>query len=255
MRNRYYILTGIIAYFVFLITSLPAAPVISMFEHRLPVEIKNISGTFWNGQAASIDTRRDLVLKNVEWSFLPWRLLLASAAVDVSAKLNNKPINTRLSAGINGKITVADLALRLDASDVQPLLALPIGELAGEFQLHIDSASFKQGEVPRVDGTINWNRAAVTVAETAELGNVSILVNEEDTSPLAARISNKGGDISLNGNFTTTEQGDYSLQLTMKPSNTASDNLVKTLAMFSRKQRNGEFVLNNKGNLSQLGLM
>ena len=255
MRCRYYILTGVIAYFVFVITSLQASTVISMFEYRLPIKILNVSGTLWNGQAGTIDTRRNLILKNVQWSFLSSRLLLASAAIDVSAKLNNKPINTRLSAGISGKITVEDLALALDAADIQPLIALPIGELAGEFQVDIDKASFKQGEVPRIDGTINWNRAAVTVAETAELGNVSILVNENDASPLAARISNKGGDISLNGNFTTSEQGDYSLQLTMKPNNTASDNLVKTLAMFSRQQRNGEFVLNNKGNLSQLGLM
>ncbi len=255
MRRRYYILTGIIAYFVFLITTLPAAPVISLFEDSMPIAIRNVSGTLWNGQAGRIDTERNLILKNVQWSFLPWHLLLASAAVDVSAELNNKPINTRLSAGISGRLAVDDLTLKLDAADVEPLIALPIGELSGEFHLRINTATFKQGDVPRIDGTITWNQAAVIVAETADLGNVSILVNEDDNSPLAARISNTGGDVSLNGNFTTTAEGEYTLQLTMKPGNTASDNLVSSLAMFSRKRPNGEFILNNKGNLSQIGLM
>ena len=35
MRTRHYILTGIIAYFVFLITTVPAAPVLGMFKDRM----------------------------------------------------------------------------------------------------------------------------------------------------------------------------------------------------------------------------
>ncbi len=255
MRTRSYILAGIIAYFVFLVTTIPAGPVIRMFENSLPITMSNISGTLWNGRAGMIETRQNVTLRNVRWSFLPSRLLLASAALDVSAELNDNPLTTRLSAGITGRLALDDLALELDAADVQPLIALPIGKLSGVFKLRVNSASFKQGEVPRVDGAIDWNQAAVTVAETAQLGNVSVLVNERDESPLAARISNTGGDLSINGDFTTTAQGQYTLKLNMKPGNTASDNLVSSLEMFSRKQRNGEFVINNAGNLAQLGLM
>ena len=45
MRRRYYILTGIIAYLAFLVASVPAAPVLSLFEDRLPVTINNVTGT------------------------------------------------------------------------------------------------------------------------------------------------------------------------------------------------------------------
>jgi hypothetical protein len=255
MRIRTYVLTGIGAYLLFLLTTIPAAPVVGLLAETLPVTINNASGTVWNGSAGSVDTRRNLVLTNVQWSFLPWHLLLASAALDIDAELNNRPVNTRLSAGISGRLALSELELDLDAADVQPLIALPIGKLSGEFQLRINSAAFKQGEVPRIDGTVDWKRAAVTIAETADLGNIAIIVNENEDAPLAARISNKGGDIALNGNFSATGAGDYSLQLNMKPSATASDNLISSLAMFSKKQRNGDFVLNNKGNLAQLGLM
>lgn len=255
MRTRYYILTGFIAYFIFLITTIPAAPVIRMFEDSLPVIIDDVSGTLWSGHAGSVETDQDIVLDNVEWSFLPWRLLLASAAIDVKAELNDNPIKTRLSTGISGNLALNDLDLKLDAVDVAPLIALPIGELSGEFHLRINTVEIKPGEVPRVDGTIDWNQAAVTIAETADLGNVSILLNEADESPLTASISNKGGHLSLNGNLTTSAQGDYSLRLSMKPNANATANLSSSIAMFAKKQRNGEFLLNNKGNLKQLGLM
>ena len=255
MRSRHYIFTGIIAYFVFLVATVPAAPVIGIFEDRIPASINNVSGTLWSGRASAITTNKNLTLKNVEWSFLPWRLLLASIAINVNAEFNNKPIDARLSTGISGNLSVDDLNMKLDAADVASLVSLPLGELSGIFQLHIDNAYIKQGLVPRVNGTLTWNQAGVTIAERADLGNVSVLINEKDESPLSASISNKGGHLALNGTFTTSAQGEYSLQLSMKPNATASSNLSSSIAMFARKQGNGEFIFNNKGNLKQLGLM
>ena len=88
MRLRSYILTGVAAYLVFLLTAVPASLVVNQFADSLPVKISNVSGTLWNGRAGSVDTGRDLILKNLHWSFLPWRLLLASAAVDMSAEVS-----------------------------------------------------------------------------------------------------------------------------------------------------------------------
>jgi general secretion pathway protein N len=255
MRTRHYILTGIIAYFVFLIATVPAAPVLGLFKDHIPVTVSNVSGTLWSGRASSVNTRNNLTLKNVEWSFLPSHLLLASAAISVNAEFNNNPLHTRLSTGIGGNLSVDDLDMKLDAADVATLVSLPLGELSGIFQLHIDNAYIEPGLVPRVNGTLDWKQASVTIAESADLGTVSVLINENDESPLSASISNKGGHLALKGTFTTSAQGDYSLQLSMKPNATASSNLSSSIAMFAKKQSNGEFILNNKGNLKQLGLM
>ena len=254
MRGRHYIIVGVIAYFVFLISTLPAAPVLGMFKDSMQTTIYNVSGSLWNGRAGKVITGK-LSLDNVEWSFLPLRLLLAEVAIDVDAKFNDNPLESRLSTGISGILAVDDLNVRLTAPDVASLVVLPLGELSGDFFLRINSASFQPGSVPRIDGTLDWTNAAITVAETADLGNVSILLNEGDDSPLAASISNKGGQLSLSGNLTTDEAGQYSLKLSMKPNASASDNLINSLGMFAKKQRNGEFILNNTGNLKQLGLM
>ncbi len=255
MRSRHYIITGIVAYFVFLIATVPAAPVIGLYKDHIPVTISNVSGTLWSGRAGAVSTNNNLTLKNVEWSFLPWRLLLASITISVNAEFKNNPIQTRLSTGLSGNLSVDDLDMKLDAADMASLVSLPLGELSGMLQLRIDNAYIEQGLVPRVNGTLTWNQASVTIAESADLGNVSVLINENDESPLSASISNKGGHLALKGSFTTSAQGDYSLQLSMKPNATASSNLSSSIAMFARKQGNGEFILNNKGNLKQLGLM
>lgn len=254
MRTRQYIIIGIAAYFVFLLTSIPAAPVIGIFKDSLPVSISNISGTLWHGNAGTINTRQNVKLDDVEWSFIPWRLLLARLAFDVNAEFDNSPLTTRVSTGIGKTVVINNLDMKLPASKTASLISLPLGELSGDIHLRIDTARFTQGSVPRVAGTVDWVRAAVTIAETAELGNISMVVSENEESPIMASISNKGGQLALSGNFTTTDQGDYSLKLNMKPNDTAG-NLASSLAMFARKQRNGEFVLNNKGNLKQLGLM
>ena len=203
MRSRHYIFTGIIAYFVFLVATVPAAPVIGIFEDRIPVTINNVSGTLWNGRASAITTNKNLTLKNVEWSFLPWRLLLASIAINVNAEFNNNPIDARLATGISGNLSVDDLNMKLDAADVASLASLPVGELSGIFQLHIDNAYIKQGLVPRVNGTLTWNQASVTIAESADLGNVSVLINEQDESPLSASISNTVSYTHLRAHETT----------------------------------------------------
>ncbi|MGB5279344.1 MAG: type II secretion system protein N [Gammaproteobacteria bacterium] len=254
MRTRHYILTGVVAYFVFLVATLPAAPVIDLFRDRLPVTINNISGSLWSGQASIIITNK-LILNNAHWSFLPSRLLLAKVAIDVEADLNDNPLNTRLSVGLNGNLIVDGLTTTLGAAELASVVVLPLGELSGGFQLQINKATFQPGTVPRVDGTLDWYQAAVTVVETAELGNVSILMNGNDTSPLTASINNTGGQLILNGGLTTDETGQYMLKLTMKPNASATDNLINSLAMFAKKQRDGAFMLVNNGNLKQLGLM
>jgi general secretion pathway protein N len=254
MRTRHYILTGVVAYFVFLVATLPAASVIDLFRDRLPVTINNISGSLWSGQASIIITNK-LILNNAHWSFLPSRLLLAKVAIDVEADLNDNPLNTRLSVGLNGNLIVDGLTTTLGAAELASVVVLPLGELSGGFQLQINKATFQPGTVPRVDGTLDWYQAAVTVVETAELGNVSILMNGNDTSPLTASINNTGGQLILNGGLTTDETGQYMLKLTMKPNASATDNLINSLAMFAKKQRDGAFMLVNNGNLKQLGLM
>ena len=255
MRFRSYILAGVTAYLIFIITGIPASLVINTFGEQLPVQLSNISGTLWNGQAGKIDNRKGLALAEARWSIAPLHLLLGRLTFDVNAEFKNAPVSPRISANVLGKYTVQNLELTLDAPDMASMIALPVGELSGNFNIQVNRAHWSKGSVPVINGVIKWNGAAITVTETADLGNVSLILSEADGIPFAARINNSGGDLSLQGQLSTTEKGDYSLELTMKPNASASNNLVNSMSMFAKKQANGSYLFNNNGNLQQLGLM
>ena len=119
----------------------------------------------------------------------------------------------------------------------------------------IESASWSKGSVPQISGVIDWKKATITVAETADLGDVNIRLYESEGSPLSADIGNSNGQVVISGNLSTQADGKYALQLQLKPGPGASKNLVSSLAMFAKKQPGGTYVINNNGTLSQLGLM
>jgi general secretion pathway protein N len=254
MRTRTYIFIGIIAYLVFLVATIPAAPVIGLVKKNIPATIGNVYGTLWQGYASSVQTANGIRLDNIHWTFLPSRLLLGKAAINIDAELLNNDITTVVAAGITGKITAKDLQLNLAAEEVASLISLPIGELSGDFNIMINHASWSKGSVPVVDGRIDWREATLTIAEMVDLGRVSVLIKEEDASPLSAILNNTDGDLRLSGTLTTTPTGDYDLQLSMKPLASASSNIANSLAMFARRQPDASYKFSNKGNLKQLGL-
>jgi Type II secretion system (T2SS), protein N len=255
MKTRYYLITGVLAYFCLLFSTVPAAPVYQLFKDDLPgIRINTIGGSLWQGTADTVETAL-LTLHRVSWSFNGWRLLLAEAAYNIDARYEDKPVTAEVGVGIGGAIHVHGLNTTLDAATVAKLVVLPIGEIAGNVNVAIESATWSKGSVPEISGAINWKKATITVAETAQLGDVNIRLYEADESPLSADIGNSNGQLVISGNLSTQTDGKYTLQLKLKPGPGASQNLVSSLAMLAKKQPDGAYVINNSGMLSQLGLL
>lgn len=255
MKARHYIITGVFAYILFLITSTPATT-IYMFSDRFPqVKIQGVSGTLWNGSAQHISIISKHTLTGTNWSFCAWRLLFGEFCLDLDAHYQGNPVYAEIGAGLGGSLLVRNLATNTDAQLLGQLAGLPLGELAGKVSVEADYISLKKGSAPRAEGVIIWSNASIIVAETAKLGTVSIVLSESDDFPLAATISNKGGDITLHGDVNIIDDGTYKLVLNLTPSNQASKNVRTSLEMFAKKQTNGSFLLKNSGNIEQLGLM
>jgi general secretion pathway protein N len=256
MTAIHYLIIGVIAYTFFLITSLPATTVIGFISKSTPqVKIQGITGTLWNGSAQRISLPSQQVINDVNWSFCTWRLLTAEACVNMDATFQKEPIQAQLGIGITGTLMARDLSAKMDARLLGGLAGLPVGELAGLITIQLDSASWARDHIPNAIGTVHWNNAAVTVAETANLGDVAITLAESNDFPLMAIINNKGGQIALDGKSHISDDGTYDLELKLSPDNTASKNLRSTLGMFAKQQNDGSFVLKNAGNLKQLGII
>ena len=251
MKKRHYILTAVISYLALLIATIPAMPVIDLVNKNTPANVQGVSGTLWNGKALLIDIN-NIKIDNTEWSFNLWKLFLGKIAIDINAQFLDNDIIAETGSSFLGRFFINDLYAKVPAQQAAELANLPLVQLSGIISLDIESAQWKQGELPLANGEITWRDAAVTVADTASLGNVTILLSESDQQLLNAEIKNQGGDIKINGTAGLLPVADYTVDIKLLPTATANNNIKQTLGMFAQRQNKGEYTLKKTGSLNQI---
>ena len=251
MKKRHYLLTAIISYFVFLLFTVPAKPVTDLISANSPASIQGVSGTLWNGSAYLISIN-NMQFKKTQWSFNPWQLFTGKIAVDINSRFLKNDISAELGSSFTGRYFVNNLSATIDAREVARLANLPLAQLDGSIIADIKHAEWKQGKLPLANGVIKWNNASVTVAETASLGNVNIVLSESEQPFLKATISNQGGDIKINGNAGLLPEKNYTVDIKLLPTASASNNIKQSLGFFAQRQANGEYLLKKSGSLDQI---
>jgi len=255
MKKKYYIFTAIVSYFLLLIATIPAKPVTRLINDNTPITIQGISGTLWSGKAYAVSIDNKAQLKNIEWSFNLWKLLMGKIATDINAQYSGNRINAELGTSFLGRHFVNNLTAKISAKDAAELANIPLAQLSGLISLNIDHAQWKQGELPMASGQINWKDATITVSDTVSLGNILITLDESEDQLLYADISNQGGDIKITGTAELVPEADYVVNLKLSPTASAGSNIKQSLGLFAEKQRNGDYLYKESGPLNQIGLM
>lgn len=250
------ILLAVLSFVFFLLINTPATVIQYIIPASSNPSIKHgtLTGTLWQGHATYVRINQHQI-DELNWSFKPWRLLLGQLALGIDASYQQRPVSGDLSVSISRTLTLENVNAKFDSSVISDIAQIPFGQLDGLIQIQLQHAELSQSSVPIANGTINWQQASITVADTADLGKVSIVLAETAELPLTARISNQGGVIKLDGNLHLTTTGDYKLELNMLPSANAKANIKKSLEYFAERQDNGSYLYNKSGNISQLGLM
>ncbi len=251
MKKRHYLLTAIISYFVLLIATIPAKPVTDLINDNSPLTIQGVSGTLWSGNAYVI-TINNLQLKKTQWSFKLWQLFTGKIAIDINTHFSNNKISAEFGSSFTGRYFVNELSAKIAAHKIAQFANIPLAQLGGMISVNIKHAEWKQGELPLADGEIKWNNASITVADTAALGNVSIVLSESDQQSLKATINNQGGDIKISGTAALVPEKNYTANIKLSPAATANNNIRQSLGLFAQKQPNGEYLLRKSGSLDQI---
>jgi general secretion pathway protein N len=251
MKTKYYFLTGIFSYLIFLVATIPAKPVTDLLTNNSTVIIQGVSGTLWHGKAYMI-LANNMQFKKTSWSFEPWQLFTGKIAADINTHFLENKISTELGTSFNGRYFVNDLSANISAREIAQLANLPLAQIDGMIDINIKHAHWKQGELPLADGEIKWHNASVTVAETASLGNVIITLSESEKQLLTAKIQNQGGDIKIHGTAALVPEKNYTVDIKLLPTATANNNIRQSLGFFAQKQPNGEYRLNKTGSLDQI---
>ncbi len=255
MKKRYYILIAIFSYLFFTLGNVPAAKVISLVEQntQLPIKLYGVYGSIWNGGADKAVMQGQPAIDNIEWSINPAMLLLASLAGEVKASIKEQNVigNVRLSAA--GNFSASDVRARIDAAVLQELIQMPLGEIAGVFNINIISFEANPDGLPAVTADINWKNAKFTLMETVDLGFIDLSIAPGKDNQLIAKITSSKGQLQLDGKASIDNNKAYDLNLRITPEKNASQNVRQSIVMFARRQADGSYLTKRKGNLRDLG--
>ena len=254
MKKRYYFFIVIFSYLLFLITTVPASLVTNIINEKTPVEIQGASGTIWNGKANFISIDDIANLNETRWTFSVWKIFTGRVAFQINTNFDDQKIVGEVGVSFLKQFFVNSLSAKISSTKIAELADIPLVQLSGMVTLDIEHAHWKMDELPLASGDILWNAASITVAETVSLGNLNIILSENDKHLLNAEIKNKGGDLLLNGNAELVAEKNYAVNMKLSPTSSASNNIDKSLSLFAKRQSNGDFLLKKTGQLNQLGL-
>jgi len=253
MNKKHYFFIIIFSYLLFLITTIPVGTVVKTINSNTPLDIRGATGTIWNGQAISITVNKTIHLDDTEWSFTAWKLLIGHVTFQISSHYDKQTIEGEIGSSFLGQYYIDDFRAKIAAGKIAELADIPLVQLSGNITFNIDHAHWKKDTLPIAIGTITWDSATITVADTVTLGKVAIALSENDEQLLNAEISSKGGDILINGNAELIPEANYSADIKLSPTSSANGNIKNSLTLFAKKQKNGDFLIKKTGQLNQLG--
>ena len=256
MNKKHLISTAIVSYILFVLVYVPASAMVKFFNDSIPhINIEGATGTIWDGSAQRVTLNNQYILDNANWSVCTWRLIIGEACIDLTTSYDNNILQGEVGINVFGTLIARNLQASLDAKELGITLNLPVGELSGDVSLNIETIKWNNEQLPDTDGAIKWRNASITLTEKIELGLISVHLSSSDEFPVTAMINNKDGQISVEGHTNISDDGTYALELRLKPGNNASSNLRKNLRMFTKKQPDGSYLVENSGNLKQLGII
>jgi len=256
MKKRYYILIAIFSYLFFTLGNVPAAKVISLVQKntKLPAKLYGVQGSIWNGNAEKVIISGQPAIDNIQWNINPAMLLLARISGEVKGSIKNQSVVGDVSVSAAGTFNASNVRARIEAPVMQEFLKMPLGELGGVFNINIESFEATQEGLPKLFANIKWKSAKVTVLDTVDLGFIDLNLRTDDNNQLLAKISNKKGQLVLDGKAKLDSKKTYDLNLRITPETNADNNLRQSIAMIAKRQSDGSYLLKRKGNLSTLGL-
>ena len=256
IKTRYYILTAVLSYLFFMMSSLPASKLVSLAEDNklITAKLYGVYGSLWSGGADQINIPNQSPITNLQWSLNPVSLLFAKLSSEVSGSVKNQKFIGNISMNALGTVEATDVRARISSPVMQELIQMPLGELDGVFNLNIESIILNDSPIPNITGTLKWNSAKLTMAETVDLGHINIAVKSNDANKLTATISNNKGQLSLDGTASVDAKKLYTLNLRITPEQTTSSNITQSLTFISRRQTDGSYLIKRKGNLREFGM-
>ena len=106
-------LLGLVAYLLFMVTSAPAAKILSYVQPQ-GIHLSGIEGSLWSGHAALV-TVSPLQLTDARWSFRLFPLFIGQLEFSVAGQLQGQRVEAYVGSSFLGNPYVSDVRGRVAA--------------------------------------------------------------------------------------------------------------------------------------------
>ena len=248
-------LLGLAAFLIAVIVLFPAAPVIQRIEPQLgPVALDGVSGRLYKGAISRVvydDGILPLEFSDVNWTLDPLALIRGTGA-DVRFDGYGGGGSGNVVRTWGGDLKVSDFAMNVDARRLEALLPLPIAQFSGALVADIRSLMVEGELLTEVDGTITWNDAVLEQPMSARLGDVTVQIAKDGPESHLVNVNAVGGELQIEGTINLAQDGDFSTNLLLTPSNEATIDVIDGLRRFARPEPDGRYRLQQQGNVNRL---
>lgn len=214
MKMKIYWIAALVIFFlIVVIKNIPASLGLSLVQ--APLQLSGVSGTLWNGKAASVvlplDQNNAYALGQVQWQLSPWSLLAANPCADIKTKLENQMISGTACAGLGGSLQLEDAQIAVPAKVAE--IFAPIVEVDGEILAHVESLNFDGKQVKKITSSGSWNNARFYNSTSwVGLGTLGFELIEDGQGGIKAKIFDVEGPIKLQLDSQFNLNGDYDTQ-------------------------------------------
>jgi Type II secretion system (T2SS), protein N len=217
------------------------------FQEGWPTDVQ--SGSIrWHGAATSRLTHENL--GDIEATFAS----VADGAI--AGTLHNAAGKLQLSGNFkvaaNRDIELSDLAFHFAAELATPLIHVPDINPSGDIDGKITHVGLHGNLWPTAlqNGNIRWNKAAISGATHADLGNLEVAFSSDADGNIIGATNDLGGPLQVDGTFKVTKEA-YEAEMLLTARN-GDAQIVEALHHVGTLQPNGSSILQTKGPLPSL---
>ncbi len=230
------IAAGLATFVVTLIAGLPARFVTQLLPANVTVGM--LDGTLWSGRTDSLALDGNH-LGALRWRLRPLQLFRARLALDAELNRNDGEVRGRLDLGFGNRIEARNLSGRL------PVGALPAGIApsgwSGVVQADLEKLSFRRGEVPLIEGTIELRDLRAPPPDGAAIGSYRLLFDGTflQGQQLVGTLEDLEGPMQVTGTLSLGADRSYLVEGMVAPRAGASEAVTVTLRFLGAPDARG----------------
>lgn len=250
-----YIFTGIAAYLLWLVATLPAATVWGLASSHLPknVALKDLQGTLWRGSAGEAYLLGQRVSSlNWELSVLP--LLWGTVQAELRLRQDEGYFNGTLSRSLGGDLSLGEVEARMNMSSLGFLTrSLPRG-FEATLALDLEQLDIEDHLISDASGVLVLQDARLSSGKGMELGDLRLELLTDDKQVKGTLTDGGSGGVQVDGLLTLgTEDGAWNFSAYLSARDNADPMIKQGLGMLGRPGADGRVNATRQGRLSDLG--